>query len=231
MPRDTLVEVLEIWTRAAREKVWTTLPVVVVKVDAAAGLVDVQPVVREPSRDSNGDYDYMDLPVIPVVPICWQQGGGFVLTFPISEGDHGLLHVSMLDASNWEDSGEISDPPTNGRHNIRSCFFVPGVRPLTEPYDPTDLTARQAGVVLGKDGGLQLHVTDSLIELGAATDFVALASKTAAAFAAIRDVFKAWTPSAGDGGLALKTAMASVFGGPSLATWPTDVAASKVKAE
>lgn len=55
--------------------------------------------------------------------------------------------------------------------------------------------------------------------------FVALANLVDSQFSALKSALQSWTPVAGDGGAALHTVLSSLF-----SSWPSSVAAQKVKA-
>jgi hypothetical protein len=138
------------------------IPVRVERYDVSKGLVDVQPLIKNPRYDENGDRIAETLPVICNVPVEFPGAGGMRITFPIQKGDTGEVVFADLSLDIWLDRGGIVDPLDDRRHHLSDAIFRPGLKPFNAPW-----TGDTSVITIGSDAG--------------AADFVALASKVTAA--------------------------------------------------
>lgn len=151
----------------AQEEVYTALPAVVEKYDPTLNQVDLKIAVKDVRRSEDGSPVYFEFPIIPNVPVNLPRGGGMIISLPLQAGDSGLLVVSTLEVGGWELSGEAPAEPLNvSRQSLSSCTFVPGWFPITKPPSATDLAARSTKMIVGKDGGTQIQIDDTVINLG-----------------------------------------------------------------
>lgn len=226
----------EAW-EAFRGSIRTCFPAKVESYDPGTQEADVKPLLKDVIRDPDGNVDVKALAVIPAVRVLHPRGGGYFASFPLAKGDFVLVVCCQANLNRWmEQKGADVDPGDLRRHTLDGavalpCNMVPDGQELEEADADT--------LVVGKDKGLQMRITDSLIEMGAkgsgSLDFVALAQKVDQAFSTlqsdlntIKAVFSAWTPVAQDGGAALKAA-AATWAGNTISLSST--AASKLKGE
>lgn len=217
----TLDEIIVAGLDAARAATWTCIPGKVLTYDAADVTVDVLPMVRSPIERVDGSTLNEDLPVIPNCPILWAQTNSIAITFPIQPGDFGLLLVLQYSASQYLDTGQVSDPGDLRPHHLGNAVFLPGFGPKTSK-------PQYAG-----DPDVVIEPGSAMVRLGgAATDFVALAAATNARLADLANAIATAAVTPGDGGAALKTNIAAKL---ATAGWsgstPPSVAATKVKAK
>jgi hypothetical protein len=71
---------------------------------------------------------------IPVALAVGTQGG---VTYPITAGDYGMLHVSDRSLAAWLLAGAPCDPVLAATHALGDSVFYPGLRPDTSPIPPT----------------------------------------------------------------------------------------------
>jgi hypothetical protein len=62
---------------------------------------------------------------IASVPVLQLGGGGFVASFPISEGDIGWIKANDRDISVFMQSFANSDPNTQRKHSFEDALFIP----------------------------------------------------------------------------------------------------------
>lgn len=160
----------------------------------AAATVDVQCAVNDVRFDvDTGARVSEPWDVIPAVPLATLRFGPFLVAGPAAVGGKVVLLAFDLDPSAHQKSGGREDPVDVRRH--AGTYF------LALPVDITDASAAQSGaaagsaLVIGADGAAaQIVVSGSTIQLGASGgDFVALASKVDAGFAAIVSALNAHT--------------------------------------
>lgn len=150
MPRSpTMADVLSDALDARLEDVRVCLPARVERYDSTKGAVDAQPLVQQRRQDEAGEDVVESLPVVPGVPVVFPGGGGFVVQFPISVGDTGLLVFSSSSLDRWKDRGGIVDPGSHWRFALGDAVFLPGLRPFSDPRGQ----APSGHVLIGRDGG------------------------------------------------------------------------------
>ncbi len=196
------------------------LPGRVESYDATTQTVVVQPMLKRVGRGVDDVREVDTHPAIPDVPVAFPGAGAWFVTFPLAKGDTGLLVFCEADLSPWRATSQNSDPLDDGRHTLAGAVFVPGLR-----ASAGTLPARPDHMVLGKVGGAEIHIDSTTAQVGASGGgFIALASPVASQLSALKSAINGWTPTGGDGGAALKTALTSWLASSS------DVAATKAKA-
>lgn len=148
-PVDVLAAVLQ----AHQSQMWTAMPGVVQRYDAAKGIVDVQVAIqmqlRQPGPD--GNTVWLDIPMLLDCPVYFPSGGGFTLTFPIIQGDECLVVFANRCVDAWWESGGTSNQQAEFRmHDLSDGFAFVGVRSKGRA---SGLAASTADVVLRSDDG------------------------------------------------------------------------------
>jgi len=78
--------------------------------------------------EENGD----ELPMLTGVPVQYPTGGGFSVTYPLSEGDEVLLFFADRDFERWLLSGRAGPPQSGRRNTLSDAFAVPGVKDFAD---------------------------------------------------------------------------------------------------
>jgi hypothetical protein len=146
----------------ALEDVHTAMPVRVETYDASLQRVSVQPVLKRAFTDEEGERQVERLPVITGVPVQFPSGGGYRLTFPIANGDTGLLIFCEASLDVWLSQGGEVDPLDDRRFDLSDGIFIPGVRSFAAPIGD----AHETKFSLGKEGGPQIYIDGTKIQLG-----------------------------------------------------------------
>lgn len=151
---------LEETLRAAFEAlisgVWSALPGVIQAVTNNGNTVEAQCTINGRMRLPNGQYKSIQMPKFVDVPICWMGGGGATWTFPLKQGDEGLIVFSSRCIDNWWQNGfqspagqtggdgkpvnTLNDPPEFRLHNLSDGFLIPGVRNKSRAFATFDTT-------------------------------------------------------------------------------------------
>ena len=184
----TLGEVIRESIEAKLDEVMTSTIGKIVKYDMLTQTADVKPVIRRAYNIGQGLVDFEELPIIPNVMIRQPRAGGFFIHMPVKEGDHVLLVFPHDDIGPWRENGTESEPQDLRRHSLGPCIGIVGVADALSPLnktDPLELAAREAGLVVGKDGSTaQVQWDDEGIKFGRpAVSPIALAVPTDAAIA------------------------------------------------
>lgn len=179
-----LVEVLRAALDSKIGEVHTCLPAKVELYDETQQKVNVKPLLKRTVIDDAGGEIVEVLPVVQSVPVVFPRAGGFFITMPIRVGDFVALFFSERSLDRWIVSdGADADPVDVRTHDLSDAIAVPGLYPFSAALDadPDDM-------VLGKEGGFEVHIKDDQIDLGSkdAADFVALAGLVKTEITALR---------------------------------------------
>lgn len=123
-------------------RLWTALPGIVQRFDAAEMKVDVQPAINGRVRNPDGSSSSLQMPVLLDCPVLWQGGGGVTLTFPIQPGDECLIVIASRCIDAWWAQGGVQDPPEVRMHNLSDGFALVGVRSKPRAFTPNTTKAR-----------------------------------------------------------------------------------------
>lgn len=126
----------------------------------ANGTVNIQPVIREKLISSGNSVSYVNLPIIPNVPICWPNAGGYSITFPIDVGDECLAVISDQSFDNWWLYGGVQNPIEYRRHDLTDAIAIFGPKSipnaLPEAKGFTVRTPKGKAIEILGDGTLKL---------------------------------------------------------------------------
>jgi len=206
----TLQDLLTRFRESLLADLHTSLPGKVVKYDPSTQKADVQPLIKERYADENGAMQARELPVIPAVPVQFPGAGGYRITFPVNVGDTGLIVFSEASLDKWLVSGGTVDPADDRRHDLTDAVFLPGLRDFGHALAsaPTDRAT------FGKDDGLQIHITPSLVNVGSN-------SPADLEFAALGDALQTWCGQIYTWLAALELPVAGAVAGPPAVPPPT----------
>jgi hypothetical protein len=163
-------------------------------------------------EDGDGAKQAEELPVLPAVPCGFPRAGGMFISFPIKTGDFGLLVFNERSIDQFR-AGGVEGPPGDQRmHGLSGAVFLPGA---LVPASGVLADAHADNLVLGRDGGSQIHVRpDGEVHVPAdgAVNFVALVS----GLQDIVDAIKGGVPVAMDGGAALQASIVALLTDPAV---------------
>lgn len=200
--RPTLAEALERIMRVYGANFFVCRPARVNSYDASTQTVNCTPTLRRTKETPDGN-EVREPALIEDVPVCFPRGGGYFVSFPIKAGDYVLLVFADRALDLWLENGGIVDPVLLRRHSVKDAIAIPGVYPAPDALSD----ASGSDMVLGKDGGSQITINDAGdVSIGSGsgnTDHLARGDYVEE----LRDAISGWSPTANDGGAALKTAL------------------------
>lgn len=158
----TLEDVIQAAIESRVAEIYTTLPGRIESYDATKQTANIKIMVQVPIENLNGDITLETLPTLFSVPVCFEQGGGFFQSFPVQQGDECAVHFSMRDLNEWRRTGECVDPGDIRTHRISGAFAKMGLTRASRKLQ----SAHADNQVLGKDGGITIHIKDGEIALG-----------------------------------------------------------------
>ena len=143
----------------------TGMPAKVLRFDDGAQACDVQPLIQRTFLDEDGVEQTGDLPSITNVPVMYPAGGGWVITWPLAEGDVVWLCFAERSMDKWLNavSGTCVDPKDSRLHDLSDAVAFAGLRPRSaaiQGIGTSDLRiAREDGangITLKPDGTIEL---------------------------------------------------------------------------
>lgn len=173
----TLSELLAIHGDAVRRSIHVMLPGSVDKYYADENRADIKPVLKDRLATRDGQELLEVLPVIPSVPIMFPRAGGFFITLPVAKGDLVALVFSDRSLDNFlSGKGADTDPDDFRTHDLSDPYAILGGYPFKMAVTDSGI---DANLVMGKEGGAQIHVSSNLVNLfeKAADDFLAKATE------------------------------------------------------
>ncbi len=105
---------------------WTCLPAFITKINLAQMTIEAQPTIQGRVTNEDGSQEFVDLPLLGDVPICFPRGGGFSMTFPMKIGDEVLIIFASRCIDAWWQSGGIQQPIETRMHDLSDGFAVLG---------------------------------------------------------------------------------------------------------
>ena len=145
-PQLELSELVDRISVAANGKMHTGLVCKVVAFNAARRTVDVDPVVKQRYTDGTR----APIGILPNIPVGYQSGGGFAVTFPIAVGDHVFVSFAERSLDEWSaQGGSEIEPRDLRRFSLSDGVAVallesPG---LTTPVDGSNMVIGQTSAL------------------------------------------------------------------------------------
>lgn len=130
MDRRERLELPTVAFRAAlqgwQSQIWTALPGIYQGPGENSQTANVQPSVQVQIRDPQGNWQTANLPLCLDCPIIFPGGGGFQLTFPLTQGDEGLIVFASRCIDAWWQQEGIQPQAELRMHDLSDGFFIPG---------------------------------------------------------------------------------------------------------
>lgn len=168
--------------------VHTAFVVAVDSYDPVKQTIDCTPQVQHPTRQENGTFQPQPIPRLSKVPVAFPGAGGFRITLPITQGDTMFVVCAESSLDVWQQNGGVVDPKDQRRFHLSDAVAIAGIRTDANPWTGASTSA----ITIGKDGGPQLVLRGTTIELGGDDqnppgDNLALASLVKAEIGKVRD--------------------------------------------
>ena len=181
----TTENVMRMILDARAADIHTALPGKVVNYDASKQVADIQPLVKDVYHSTSGALLTRSFPLLPSVPVAFTRAGGYFVSMPLEAGDTGMLIFSELPIDRWRSTGQESHPVDARRHGVNNAVFFPGVRPRAQALAEDGVADH---MVLGKEGGCQVHVKPDEVNLdgGLSATAIAIAQLVQTEFATLK---------------------------------------------
>lgn len=158
-----LEELLELAVESYLLDLHVALPAKIEKYDHEKQEAEVKPLVQRLVASEDGQEIPEVLPKISGVPVVWPRGGDFFIHLPVKAGDFCLLIFNSYPIDAYK-AGKGKDAPPNefATHELGHAVALMGFAPFAEAIADAD----KDNLVLGRQNGTQVHISDSKIELG-----------------------------------------------------------------
>lgn len=174
-PQEVLRTAIEYYLRDLH----VALPGRIESYDVATQKADVKPLVQRLVPTEDGEELAESLPVIPAVPVVFPRAGGFFISMPVKKGDFCLLVFCSYPIDKYKaGNGQDASPEEFDMHDISDAVALMGFAPFGSAIPDAD----PENVVIGVEGGVQIHVASDKIALGSkdASEQVPIDSKVQA---------------------------------------------------
>lgn len=111
----------------------------------------VKPLVQRRVLTEDGGEFLEPIPVIPDVPVHFPSVAGFVMTFPVKQGDFCMLFFAERSIDTYlAGDGSDSDPNDFRMHDLTDCVAMPGLPPFAKARKRADADDMVVGADEGK---------------------------------------------------------------------------------
>ena len=154
---EDLEEAVRTAIKGNQTELWTALPAYVVSYDPTNQTISAQPTISLQASDQYNRTYTVNFPVIPDIPVCFPNGGGFSLTFPIkassdpSQADECLLIFASRCIDGWFAYGGVQTQVEPRMHDLSDGFAIIG--PRSAPRAQSVATPSTSAVQLRSDDG------------------------------------------------------------------------------
>lgn len=104
------------------------MPAIINSFDHVKMTVTVYPTIQGKIQQPDGSFIWKDMPLLVDVPIVFPSGGGFTMTYPVTEGDEALIVFASRCIDAWWQSGGIGRQAELRMHDLSDGFAFVGPR-------------------------------------------------------------------------------------------------------
>lgn len=135
-----LVEGVMVAMEGKQATIWTAMPGILQSFDPAKKTCVVQPALQAQVQKPDGTAEWVKLPLLLDCPVQFQGNAAYTLTFPLVQGDEGLVVFASRCIDAWWQSGGVQVQAEFRMHDLSDGFFLPGVSsvPNVHPNISTD---------------------------------------------------------------------------------------------
>lgn len=123
--------------------VMTAVPVIFKKHDTDKNTVHAQPAIKMKRVGADGKAEWLQAPLLKDVPINYPGGGGASWTFPIKDGDEGIVLFQQRSIDKWWDQGGVQEQVHSRMHDISDGMAIPGFRSKPRKLNNVSTTKAQ----------------------------------------------------------------------------------------
>lgn len=215
---DEIVTVFDKYFDSRMENVHTIIPG---KIESYSGHTTRKAVVKPLIKLLRKDGDSLEIPPIDNVPVIFPSSAGFQFLFPLKKNDGCLILFAETGIGGYLDGqGKIDvDADDISRFSLTDAICIPGLWPFSavpKGIKTIEFTDNNEIIFLE---GTEPFVLGNILKTELNKDLSAMTE--------LQSAINGWTPVPNDGGLALKTALATFLTKP-MAVY-TSILSEKIK--
>lgn len=145
----------------------TTSVGIIKSFDPVTQTASVQPAIKRVFISDDGDKQILipkDLPLLINVPVVFQRGGGFSMTFPVNIGDECKLDFLERSIDIWHSTGEVSLPGARRFHSLSDAVATVGLSSIPNKipdFDPDNIVIKKDDlsvyISINKDSSMEIY--------------------------------------------------------------------------
>lgn len=157
--------------------IWTTLPVRIESFDPVKKTCSAQPLIKAQFTDERtGSQTWVTLPLLVDCPVHFPSGGGYTLTFPLTQGDEALAVFASRCIDDWWQSGGIGIQPTLRMHDLSDGFIFAGISSVPNVHPDISIESvqlrNQSGDTYVEIQGTSVNVFANTVNINAETSVI-----------------------------------------------------------
>lgn len=145
--------------RGWQAELWTSMPGIIREFNPGKRTCSVQVSLLMQERTPRGEILPAEIPLLVDCPVVFPSGGGYCLTFPLSDGDECLVVFSSRCIDAWWQSGGVQPQAEFRMHDLSDGFVIPG--PVSQPRRPSQGVAQDGVELRSNDGSSSVKISDS----------------------------------------------------------------------
>ncbi|MBW2673580.1 MAG: hypothetical protein JRD89_09240 [Deltaproteobacteria bacterium] len=140
--------------------VHVALPGKIQSYDSERQIADIEPQIRRVLSRDDDTFATETLPVFPNVPVIFPRSKDYFVSFPLAEGDFGLIVFNEYSIDSWRNKGRCTDPNIAvARHTCNGAVFIPGWFPNKDALTGNSSSA----MMMGHNTGAKIEITENKI--------------------------------------------------------------------
>lgn len=165
MRDQTEIQKQEMMFDTFKRQMHCAIPAIIQSYDNKRGTVTAAPALREIIyNDSDGIPYNIELPLLLDVPILFPCGGGYVVTFPVQNGDECLVIFGDVCIDAWWQNGGIQNQAEQRRHDLSDGFAI--LAPFSQSKIKNFSTFSSSIMELrNADGTQKIQLSDTAVNL------------------------------------------------------------------
>jgi Phage protein Gp138 N-terminal domain len=170
--------------------IWTSLPGIIQSFDASTMTCTVQPAIQAIVVNEDGTENFVNLPLLVDCPVVFPSGGGFLITFPLEQGDECVVNFSSRCIDAWWQLGGVQQAMEARMHDLSDGFVIPG--PWSQPNVPPGVNTSKLQI-RSKDGTVFLGVGSKFSLTNPATSLITVLTDLQSAVNSFMEVLAAFS--------------------------------------
>ncbi len=162
----TLAEALQVIINQSIGSIFVSLPGKVISYNAEDQTANIKPLIQHNYQSIDGNNILDDIPVLQNIPVIFQRGGGFFMSYPLNENDKVLIVFNdrSIDKYMSTTSQDSVDPVNFTPNGLNGAVCIPGFFQTFDKLSQDD--SNLSDMMIGQaDGGMKIRIKDTVINI------------------------------------------------------------------